>query len=37
MGVVLSEGERAELAAAIADGEIVGTRDYAEAGVGVDR
>lgn len=35
--VVLSEGDRAELAEALPAAEIVGTRDYAEVGVGVDR
>lgn len=37
MSVVLSKGERAELAEALPAAEIVGTRDYAEVGEGVDR
>ena len=37
VGVVLSEGERAELSDAVASGEIVGARDVAEVGVGLDR
>lgn len=36
-GVVLSEGERAELTEALPTAEIVGTRDHAEVGVGTDR
>ncbi|MFI8525142.1 aldo/keto reductase [Promicromonospora sukumoe] len=37
LGVVLSEAERAELAAALPAGEVVGTRDYVEVGAGQDR
>lgn len=37
VSVVLSEDERAELAEALPAVEIMGTRDYAEVGVGVDR
>lgn len=37
VSVVLSEDERAELAEALPGAEIMGTRDYAEVGVGMDR
>ncbi|MEV0954024.1 aldo/keto reductase [Promicromonospora sp. NPDC050249] len=37
MSVALSEGDRAELAEALPAVEIVGMRDYAEVGEGVDR
>jgi aryl-alcohol dehydrogenase-like predicted oxidoreductase len=37
VGVVLSDAERAELAQALPAADIVGTRDYVEVEVGVDR
>jgi len=37
VGLALSDAERAELAQALPAADIVGTRDYVEVEVGVDR